>query len=89
MRIILDYRQRIKNCDTDKAFAFRYSNYGRMVFLSKKHTTITEDFNITDTEVKYRRYIVEFPDWLFNMMQWDSKQSIELIQKENKQNGII
>ncbi len=83
MKIKIDYRQRIKNCDTEKAYAVQYSKFGNnMLFLSKKHTTITEDFCITDTEVKFRHYIVEFPDWMFRQMQWQQKQTIKLIQEQ-------
>ena len=83
MKITLYKSQRVESCDTEKAFAIQFSKYGNsMVFLSKKHCSISIYAINKDGVYWDTRFDVEIPDWLYNQMQWDKQQSIDLISKQ-------
>jgi hypothetical protein len=78
--------QRIKRCDTQKAFAIQYSKYGdSMLFLSKKYTKIKENIIEKDGVYWSTEYHVEFPKWIYEYMDDNQKSTIKLIQDQWKQ----
>jgi len=86
MNLRLNKSQRIKRCDTEKAYAIQYSKYGNsMLFLSKKYTTIKEDIIEKDGVYWSTEYHVEFPQWMFEYMDDNQKSTIKLIQDQWKQ----
>lgn len=75
--------QYIKNCDTEKAYAVKYSKYSNiMVFLSKKFTEIKYTELKDKGETIQRYYTFEFPDWMFSRMDENQREELLDIQKE-------
>ena len=75
--------QYIKNCDTEKAYAVKYSKYSNtMVFLSKKFT-VRKFTEVKDNgEIMQRYFTFEFPDWMFSRMDENQREELLAIQKE-------
>ena len=85
MNLRLNKSQRIKRCDTEKAYAIQFSKYGNsMLFLSKKYTKIKENIIEKDGVYWSTEYHVEFPKWIYEYMDDNQKGTIKLIQNQWK-----
>tara|TARA_B100001564_G_C20665219_1_gene683446 strand:+ start:3452 stop:3724 length:273 start_codon:yes stop_codon:yes gene_type:complete len=85
MKLRLNKSQRVARCDTDKAYAIKYSKYGdSMLFLSKKYTKIKEDIIEKDGLYWATEYHVEFPQWIYEYMNDNQKSTIKLLQEQWK-----
>tara|TARA_R110000772_G_scaffold54052_1_gene123411 strand:- start:131 stop:433 length:303 start_codon:yes stop_codon:yes gene_type:complete len=86
IKLRLDKSQYIKNCSSDKSYAVKFSKYDDgMVFISSKHSTLTEITNIREGKYWSTEWGLEFPLWLYDKFTDEQKSSVQLIIEENKE----
>lgn len=86
IRLRLNKTQYIKNCSTDKSYAVKFSKYvDGMVFISSKHSTLTEINNYRDGKCWSTEWGLDFPLWLYDKFTDAQKSSIQMIIKENEE----
>lgn len=89
IKIRLDKSQYINNCSSDKSYAVKFSKYDdSMVFISSKHSTLTEITNIRNGKYWSTEWGLEFPLWLYDKFTETQKKSVQMIIEENKEQRI-
>tara|TARA_R110000744_G_scaffold218136_2_gene336872 strand:+ start:7114 stop:7386 length:273 start_codon:yes stop_codon:yes gene_type:complete len=90
MKFICDKSQYIKNCDTEKSFAIQYSKYdNHMMFLPKSMVKIKEIVIEKYGQYWSTKFEFEIPEWLFYKLSEKDIETINLIQKEWKQENNL